>query len=105
MVGGRARVGLEFRDGSRSTRPGLGGVAGRITATYPDTGTASLVGGIENADYAALDRILPHPVYGKELWVCVLNPSRRTFEEQVNPLVAESYERLARARRRRSRST
>lgn len=63
-----------------------------------------LVGGIEDPDYAALDRILPHPVYARELWVCVLNPSRRTFEEQVKPLLAESYERLARARRRRTRS-
>lgn len=64
-----------------------------------------LVGGIENPDYSALDRILPHPVYAKELWVCVLNPSRRTFEENVKPLLAESYERLARARRRRVGST
>jgi hypothetical protein len=63
-----------------------------------------LVGGIEDPDYAALDRILPHPVYARELWVCVVNPSRRTFEEQVKPLLAESYERLARARRRRTRS-
>jgi hypothetical protein len=64
-----------------------------------------LVGGVDDPDYAALDRILPHPVYAKELWVCVLNPSRQTFEEHVKPLIAESYERLARARRRRSRSS
>ncbi len=60
-----------------------------------------LVGGMEDPDYAALDRILPHPVFAKELWVCVLNPSRRTFEEQVKPLISASHERLARARRRR----
>ncbi len=60
-----------------------------------------LVGGMEDPDYAALDRILPHPVYAKELWVCVLNPSRRTFEEQVKPLISASHARLARARRRR----
>ena len=64
-----------------------------------------LVGGVHDPDYAALDRILPHPVYAKELWVCVLNPSRQTFEAQVKPLIAESYERLARARRRHSHST
>ncbi len=64
-----------------------------------------LVGGMDDPDYAALNRIVPHPVYAKELWVCILNPSRETFEEQVKPLIAESYERLARARRRRSRST
>jgi Family of unknown function (DUF6194) len=64
-----------------------------------------LVGGIDDPDYAALNRIVPHPVYAKELWVCILNPSRETFEEQVKPLITESYERLARARRRRSHST
>ncbi|MGH7903828.1 MAG: DUF6194 family protein [Candidatus Dormibacteraceae bacterium] len=63
-----------------------------------------LLGGMEEPDYAALDRILPHPVYAKELWVSVLNPSRRTFEEQVKSLIGESHERLARAHRRRSRS-
>src|SRR5438874_2910288 len=26
-------------------------------------------------DFTALDRIMPHPVYGKMYWVCVLNPS------------------------------
>src|SRR5579872_166306 len=64
-----------------------------------------LVGGAQNPDHAALDRILPHPVYAKELWVCVLNPSRRTFEEHVKPLLAEAHERLARARRRRQSSS
>lgn len=64
-----------------------------------------LVGGMENPDYTALDVILPHPVYAKELWISVLNPSWPTFENQVKPLLAQSYERLARARRRRSPST
>ena len=64
-----------------------------------------LVGGMVDPDYAAIDRILPHPVYAKELWVCVLNPSRQTFEEQLKPLIAEGHERLARARRRRLRSS
>jgi Family of unknown function (DUF6194) len=64
-----------------------------------------LVGGLADPDYAALDRILPHPVYAKELWVCVLNPSRQTFEELVKPIIAESYQRLAQARRRRSPSS
>jgi Family of unknown function (DUF6194) len=64
-----------------------------------------LVGGVHDPDYTALNRILPHPVYAKELWVCVLNPSRQTFEEQIKALIAASYERLARARRRRSHST
>jgi hypothetical protein len=41
-------------------------------------------------DFAALDRLLPHPVYGRLNWVCVLNPSASTFQS-LRPLVAEAY--------------
>jgi Family of unknown function (DUF6194) len=53
-------------------------------------------------DFTALDRLMPHPVYGAQNWVCVLNPSERTFEEVVMPLLDEAYglER-ARAKRRK----
>lgn len=47
-------------------------------------------------DYAALDTLMPHPVYGKMYWVSVLNPSAKTFE-MVKPLIAESLA-LARLR-------
>lgn len=43
-------------------------------------------------DYAALDRLMPHPVYGKMYWVCVLNPSAATLET-VKGLLKEAYER------------
>jgi hypothetical protein len=42
-------------------------------------------------DFAALDRLLPHPVYGRQSWVCVLNPSAETFE-RVKPLLREAYD-------------
>ena len=42
-------------------------------------------------DFTALDRVMPHPVYGKMFWVCVLNPSRATFESAVRPLLEEAY--------------
>ena len=42
-------------------------------------------------DFAALDRLLPHPVYARNHWVCVLNPSDRTFED-VKPLLAGAYQ-------------
>jgi hypothetical protein len=42
-------------------------------------------------DFTALDRIMPHPVYGKMGWVCVLNPSEATFQA-VRPLLAEAYD-------------
>ena len=45
-------------------------------------------------DFAALDRLMPHPTYAPQSWVCVLNPSPATFEA-VKPLLAEAYARAA----------
>jgi hypothetical protein len=45
-------------------------------------------------DFAALDRLMPHPAYARQSWVCVLNPSLETFEA-VKPLLAEAYSRAA----------
>ncbi len=42
-------------------------------------------------DFTVLDQLLPHPVYGRMLWVCVLNPSAATFQA-VQPLLAEAYD-------------
>jgi hypothetical protein len=47
-------------------------------------------------DFAALDTLMPHPVYAPQSWVCVLNPSRQTFEATLKPLLAEAYSRTAR---------
>ncbi len=41
-------------------------------------------------DFAALDTLMPHPVYAWMSWVCVLNPSAQTFET-LKPLIRESY--------------
>jgi hypothetical protein len=56
-------------------------------------------------DFTALDRIMPHPVYGQMYWVCVLSPSAKTFES-VRPLLAEAYDLAAgrHARQARGRS-
>ncbi|HEX5500648.1 MAG TPA: DUF6194 family protein [Thermomicrobiales bacterium] len=43
-------------------------------------------------DFTALDRIMPHPVYGRMFWACVLNPSDATFDT-ARPLLAEAYDR------------
>lgn len=52
-------------------------------------------------DFMALDRLMPHPVYSPQSWICVLNPSRETFES-IRPLLAEAYERAAESHRKRS---
>ena len=60
-----------------------------------------LVGSMETPDYAAYDRIIPHPVYAKQHWIAILNPSDATFRDDVLPLIAEAHDRLAvRARHR-----
>jgi hypothetical protein len=59
-----------------------------------------LVGAVTSPDFAALDRVIPHPVYAKQRWIAILNPSRPTFDDVVKPLIAEAHDRLASPRRR-----
>ena len=60
-----------------------------------------LVGGTSDPDYTVLDQVLPHPVYAKQRWISILNPSRETFEAVVKPLIAEAHGLLARRGKRR----
>jgi hypothetical protein len=60
----------------------------RIAASDPDP------------DYTAFDRLLPHPVYGKQHWVSILNPTERTFSDVVLPLLELAHDRLAAVRAR-----
>lgn len=46
-------------------------------------------------DFSALEKLLPHPVYGRMNWVCILNPSAKTFES-LRPLPAEAYDQSVR---------
>ena len=56
-------------------------------------------------DFTALDVLMPHPLYGKNHFVCVLNPSDETFES-VKPLLAEAYAiAVDRARPRRQQQS
>jgi hypothetical protein len=43
-------------------------------------------------DFTAFDQVMPHPVYARMYWLCVLNPSPTTFETVVQPFLAEAYE-------------
>jgi Family of unknown function (DUF6194) len=43
-------------------------------------------------DFTALDELMPHPVYGRMYWLCVINPRDKTFETKVRPLLIEAYE-------------
>jgi hypothetical protein len=59
-----------------------------------------LVGAMDAPDYAAFDRLLPHPVYAKQLWISIVNPSDASFRDVVLPLIAEAHDRLAAVRAR-----
>jgi hypothetical protein len=63
-----------------------------------------LVPSTAGPDYAAFDRVLPHPVYARQLWISILNPSDVMFRDVVMPLLLEAHDRLAAARARHSLS-
>jgi hypothetical protein len=52
-------------------------------------------------DFTAFDTFMPHPVYGAQRWICILNPSDATFAANVQPLLAEGYERDVRKHTRK----
>lgn len=82
----------EFDCASDLNRPGVF----RLNVGVSKQTFAALFGDAkpEDFDFTALDKVMPHPVYGKMHWVCVLNPGAETFEA-VRPLLAEAYERAA----------
>jgi hypothetical protein len=55
-----------------------------------------LVGGRQDPDHAAFDRFVAHPVYAKQRWISILNPSRETVRTTLMPLIAAGHDRLAR---------
>ena len=62
-----------------------------------------LIGSVVDPDFSALDRIVPHPVYAKQRWIAILNPTRRTFDEVLAPLIAEAHARLVSSHRGKAR--
>lgn len=91
----------DFDNASQLDRPGvfrLNVGVGRDTyrALFGPPPTAAGAGAgsavASGHDFTALDRLMPHPVYAVQSWVCVLNPSDETFKT-VEPLLAEAYQR------------
>ncbi|MEV6210279.1 DUF6194 family protein [Kitasatospora sp. NPDC051914] len=50
-------------------------------------------------DYTATDRLLPHPAYAVQGWVCILNPGPDTAS-LARSLLADAHSRAARGHRR-----
>ncbi|PSL56583.1 hypothetical protein B0I31_103336 [Saccharothrix carnea] len=41
-------------------------------------------------DYAERDRLMPHPVYASQHWVCVVSPGEATLDA-IRPLLVEAH--------------
>jgi hypothetical protein len=78
----------DFDNASKLDRPGVF----RLNISVSKETYASLFDDSAEHDFTALDKLMPHPVYGQYHWVCVLNPSEATFET-LKPLLQEAYDR------------
>lgn len=92
-----------FDTASRLDRPGvfrLNVAAGRVAferlVGYPPAAHAAHH---EAVDYAALDRLVPHPLYAAQSWVCILNPGAAASTRE---LLSEAHARAAKRHRRPS---
>jgi hypothetical protein len=89
----------DFDNQSNLDRPGVF----RLNIGVSKETFARVVGAESEHDFTQLDRLMPHPVYGSNHFVCVLNPSDTTFES-ITPLLKEAYDiAVNRARPRRAR--
>jgi hypothetical protein len=80
-------TGDDFDDASNLARDGVFRLNIGVTgATF-----RRLVADITEPDYAALDTLLPHPLYAPQHWVSILNPSADSFEAIVKPLLEEAH--------------
>ena len=77
----------------------------RLNLGLPRDRFRELIDPAAEPDFTATDVLLPHPVYGAQHWVCVLNPDRTW--PTVRGLVVEAHDfgarQYANAARRRSR--
>ena len=47
-------------------------------------------------DYTATNVLIPHPVYAKQRWIAIVNPTRATFDTTIKPLLDEAYRKVTR---------
>ncbi len=80
----------EFDNASNLNRPGIFRLnIGLSRETFRSLFSANF--SPSDYDFAALDKLMPHPVYAAQFFACILNPSDATFEKTVRPLLAEAY--------------
>jgi hypothetical protein len=49
-------------------------------------------------DFTKEDTLLPHPTYGAMHWVCVVNPSKETFQKWLKKYLEVSYHKISKKR-------
>lgn len=76
----------DFDNASNLDRPGIF----RLNIGVSKETYATLFAEGHEYDFATLDKLIPHPVYGRNHWVSVLNPSVSTFES-IKPLLREAH--------------
>jgi hypothetical protein len=82
-----------FDTASQLHRPGVF----RLNVSVGRTTFRELFGdppGPADVDFAALDRLMPHPIYGGQAWVSIINPGEAR-RERVTALLAEAHGRAA----------
>jgi hypothetical protein len=88
----------EFDNFSQLNRPGIY----RLNIGISRDTFRSLFGHLPNEEdasgttynYAASNTLMPHPIYAKQAYVCILNLDQDTFES-IKPLLAEAYALVA----------
>ena len=88
----------DFDDASKLNRPGIF----RLNIGLSRESFRSLFGAENDPsgyDFTSLDKLMPHPLYAPQFFVCILNPSDATFTETVEPLLAEAYSHRAKESR------
>jgi len=80
-------TGDDFDDASDLARPGVY----RLNIGVTGDTFRRLVGDATEPDSTALDTLIPHPVYARQHWVAILNPSAVSFEAIVRPLLDEAH--------------
>ena len=83
----------DFDEGAVSNLTARAGVY-RVNVGVDRETFTRLVGSLTDADYAAFDRFLPHPVYARQRWISILNPSDATVVEELLPLISAAHDRL-----------
>jgi len=90
----------EHDDASDLDRPGVF----RLNLGVDRPTFEQVAAAVPDPDFRAFDTLLPHPVYGQQLWISILNPRNETFERTVVPLIRLAHDRLANARARHNAS-